>query len=530
MGARPRLKSVLASLVAVAVLAMVLAAPTAGEPADAGWRGEYFANPNLVGPPVVVRTDATLDFNWGTGTPAPGIPTDNFSVRWTRTLRLDAGRYRFVTETDDGVRLYIDNRLLLNQWYRMSPTQHYVEIDLDSGVHTVRMEYFDATGIALARLWWYRVEVAPTPQTPISGWRGEYFNNRFLVGPPVLVRDDPAINFSWGLGAPAPGLPADDFSVRWTRTLHFEAGQYRFYTRTDDGVRLYVDGQLVIDEWRDMPPTLFWADVSLSAGAHTVIMEYYEARGAASAGLSWAKLPAPDQPITEWRGEYYNNRGLEGVPVFIRNDREITFDWGHGAPDPRLQHDNFSVRWTRTLSFQEGRYEFITETDDGVRLYVDNRLIIDMWRMMARTRVTKRVYLKGGTHTIRMEYFEAHGPAFAKLRWRGPIPLPTRGNLITCVPPYPSFSWIKVYQLTAEGTWLDVNRGGWGSINRTGYLKIDGLPVDYYRYGYAGHPYRVEQWVNGRLARSVGNIHKGEPEFRIRPETDNYTPWQCPPP
>ena len=68
----------------------------------------------------------------------------------------------------------------------------------------------------------------------------------------------------------------------------------------------------------------------------------------------------------------------------------------------------------------------------------------------------------------------------------------------------------------------------WGIKNRDlwdGFLKIDGLPVDYFRYGDRGHPYRVEQWINGWLVRSVGNIHRGEPEFRVRPDTDNFTPW-----
>ena len=64
----------------------------------------------------------------------------------------------------------------------------------------------------------------PRPTTPPAAWRGEYFANLWLTGDPALVRNDPEINFTWGPGAPASGFPADNFSVRWTRTATFEEG------------------------------------------------------------------------------------------------------------------------------------------------------------------------------------------------------------------------------------------------------------------------------------------------------------------
>jgi hypothetical protein len=63
----------------------------------------------------------------------------------------------------------------------------------------------------------------------------------------------------------------------------------------------------------------------------------------------------------------------------------------------------------------------------------------------------------------------------------------------------------------------------------TGYLKIDGLFVDVAVYGESGHPYRVEQWEDGRLVQSIGNFPVGEPVFLVRRNADTYTPWQCPP-
>ena len=67
-----------------------------------------------------------------------------------------------------------------------------------------------------------------------------------------MVRNDQAINFDWGYDAPVAGLAADEFSVRWTRTVNFAAGYYRISVRADDGVRLWLDDGLLIDRWEDM--------------------------------------------------------------------------------------------------------------------------------------------------------------------------------------------------------------------------------------------------------------------------------------
>jgi hypothetical protein len=83
---------------------------------------------------------------------------------------------------------------------------------------------------------WVHIVVGPTPTpVPIVTWRGEYFANRDLAGAPVLVRDDADVNFDWRAAAPAPQLAADNFSARWTRSLNFTAGAYRFYARATTG-------------------------------------------------------------------------------------------------------------------------------------------------------------------------------------------------------------------------------------------------------------------------------------------------------
>ena len=78
------------------------------------------------------------------------------------------------------------------------------------------------------------------------------------------------------------------------------AGTYRFIATSDDGIRVYVDNRLVIDQWYDHPAQTFTADVSLTAGHHLAVVEYYENMGYAVAKVSWAPAPVPPH---NWRGK-----------------------------------------------------------------------------------------------------------------------------------------------------------------------------------------------------------------------------------
>src|SRR5829696_873157 len=87
----------------------------------------------------------------------------------------------------------------------------------------------------------------------------EYRNElRTFNTQPVLTRCESAINYDWG-GSPASGVNADSFTVRWVGTFDFEASDYEFTASTDDGMRLWVDGQLLIDQWKDQPNNTYKA-------------------------------------------------------------------------------------------------------------------------------------------------------------------------------------------------------------------------------------------------------------------------------
>lgn len=124
------------------------------------------------------------------------------------------------------------------------------------------------------------------------GLSGEYFSNQLktFTNPPTLIRTDATVNFNWGTGSPDPTISTDLFTVRWTGTVQPQFNEnYTFYTSTDDGVRLWVNGQLLINEWINQSATEWSGSISLVAGQkYPITMEYYEDTSLASAQLSWS--------------------------------------------------------------------------------------------------------------------------------------------------------------------------------------------------------------------------------------------------
>lgn len=120
-----------------------------------------------------------------------------------------------------------------------------------------------------------------------NGWVGEYYTNMALTGAPALCRDDATLNFDWANGSPGTGVPADQFSVRWTRTVTFTAGSHNFTVGGDDGVRLSIDGTSALNWWQDHGYGTQSVARTLTAGTHVVVLEFYENGGQARATLDW---------------------------------------------------------------------------------------------------------------------------------------------------------------------------------------------------------------------------------------------------
>jgi hypothetical protein len=392
------------------------------------WKGEYFDNKNLSGRPLIIRDEGrrTVDSDWGLEAPNRDClkRVDGFSARWSRIVNFAAGTYRFTVTADDGVRLFVDGKKLIDEWRDQNSQTYSVDIELNGGPHRLVLEYFENFGSASIKLSW-----APTLCTavvPVERWRGEYYNNPDLSGKPVLVRDDgeERLNFEWNLKGPDDncGVNIDNFSARWTRTVTFGEGIFRFNISADDGVRVYIDRQLKFERWVDQMTTLTF-DLQLTAGNHQITVEYYERWGSAALKFSWEQHPCyPAVPPDHWRGDYFNNTNLSGQPVMVRNDGEkfLSFDRGRDGPSPGCQvnTDNFSVRWTRKVILPGGQYRFTVTGDEGVRLIVNGRKLIDQWGNQQPATYTADIFLPAGNHRFILEYCNHSGEAVAKLDWQ----------------------------------------------------------------------------------------------------------------
>jgi hypothetical protein len=177
----------------------------------------------------------------------------------------------------------VAGRLIVDQWRTIRRVDGYIW--LEPGHHPLRVEYHEDAGDASIEFDLNRIESYPN-------WKGTYYANPDLDGPPFFVRDDSGIKFDWGDESPGSGLPRSNFSVQWTREPRFDAGRYRFTVTADDGVRLYVDGKRVLNEWnRRGDVTTYTIDVTLRSGRRAIRLDYRDRGGEARVALGYHILP-----------------------------------------------------------------------------------------------------------------------------------------------------------------------------------------------------------------------------------------------
>ena len=238
-----------------------------------------------------------------------------------------------------------------------------------------------------------------------------------------MVRNDVAVDFNWEMGSPGEGIPEDGFSARWTRRLYFDAGVYRFAAWVDDGVRVWVGDQRVVDAWTDHRLHKVTGDVRLGKGIHTVTIDYYDSVFDAQINVGWEKIA--EETFPEWKGEYWANRTLSGEPALVRNDRDLDFNWDERAPAASLPIDNFSARWTRERRFDKDVYRFYVHADDGVKVYIDDKKVLDEWHS-SEGRIYTFNRQMDGEHDLEVQFYENVGDARLRLWWTRlrDLPLP----------------------------------------------------------------------------------------------------------
>ncbi len=340
--------------------------PDPCQAANQGLVGQYYFNRLLSGP-FLARIDAQVEFNFDTSAPPVGIPSDDFSVRWTGSFFAPSGgTYEFGVLHDDGARLFVNGQLILDEWGPSGGDFDTATVDLLGGRwYFLELHYYEASGGARVELHWappgdVMDPMQPSELRPIydrngdsvpdacqmldcngngvadgdelaagtqtdcngdgvldscqacadldrngvldlcepalpNGLYGQYFREGAFdgtFGARLIGRVDPVVDFNWGTGSPGGGLPSDDFCARWTGTLVAPSGgagtSYELHVRSDDGVRLWFDGQLLIDEYHANGGTEYSAGVVMAPGSqHRLELHYFELSGDALVELRW---------------------------------------------------------------------------------------------------------------------------------------------------------------------------------------------------------------------------------------------------
>jgi PA14 domain len=427
------------------------------------------------------RIDPTINFNWSKGAPDSKVNSDNFSAEWTgQILAPETGTYTFTTKSDDGIAVWVNGQRLINAWDNHSAKEDSGTIALQAGQkYDIKVDYFEHGGDAVAQLYWSSPSiaqqvipqaylyssVATPPPAPVvaagNGLTGKYYNSINLdPNTLALTRTDTSVNFVWNNDAPDAKVNADNYSAQWTgQILAPESGTYTFTTISDDGVRVWVNGQQLIDAWNDHAPQQDKGTITLQAGQkYDIKVEYYERAGGAVMQLYWTTpriaqhvipqaylysavvTPAPVQAVTPvpvapptpvpvvaagngLAGKYYNSTNLDPSTLALtRTDTSVNFNWNNGAPDAKVNADNFSAQWTgQILAPVTGTYTIATTSDDGVRVWVNGQQLIDAWNDHGPQQDRGTITLQAGQkYDIKVEYYERAGGSVMQLYWSAP--------------------------------------------------------------------------------------------------------------
>ena len=274
-----------------------------------------------------------------------------------------------------------------------------------------------------------------------NGLLGFYFSNTNFDGTP-LVRLDETIDFDWGADEPASGLPADGFGVMWCGEIEAPVtGDYAFTVSADDRAELFLDNQSIINtRQKTAAAEVFSVPVRLEAGSrHLIRMHYTDSAGPARVRLFWSgpglrkgvvpkerlharsPLPAHAANISTNHGllgTYYRSRDFSG-PSETRVDPVIDVAWVNRDPLPGFPRTNLSIRWSGQVKADHSEeYTFYVLTDDRVRLWIDDKLLLNRFDQFWLSESRGSLPLVAGEKSnIRLEIQNTAGDAIARLFW-----------------------------------------------------------------------------------------------------------------
>ena len=294
-------------------------------------------------------------------------------------------------------------------------------------------------------------------QVPANNWKAEYFNNTNLTGNPVFVENlgDGSQGFSknWGNSSP-PNTPSDNFSARITTQRYLAPGLYQITTQADDGIRVRVKNQTVVDQWTYKSFATNSGYFRSNGETVPIAVDYSELGGGAALNFnivpatkfqdsvnpsqqwkatvySWNSSQGSAPPTNFWTGDI-NNPNAIGVINLGSNTRSdgkkgINANWGTGAPNGdgnRLPHDFFAMRAYTQANFDGSSYKFRVEGDDGFQLLARNQSTGQWFNITSPNQWTQsysaqeiNYQLPAGQYDMHFHQYEGAGGARFDLSW-----------------------------------------------------------------------------------------------------------------
>lgn len=371
--------------------------PPPAEPPAGGYTAEYWNNKRLAGTPVLTRNEATVQVDTS-GSPAPGVNPDNFSARWSAQPTLSAGSYKFDAAADDGVRVKLDDAVIIDGWKDQSATAYTATRTLAAGTHKIVVEFFESTGRALANFSFSPVSAPPPPTTeppPPPPATSGVVNGSLEAGSTTPDCFSPA---GWGDHALTQGFSTDTPSGSgrsWNITIaSYVSGDRKLVPAERAGCAPDVIVGEAYDLSIDYKSS---APVSMSVYRQTAAgWSYWRELVFVPARTTWGKAIARTPLIPEGTARLSFGLSISSNGSLLTDNYSIT---KVTAPTPRPDDDPVNItegRWTvqnyempnrnlHSTLLRNGKVLMIAGDGNNGYLYSTKQFTADLWDPDTRT-------------------------------------------------------------------------------------------------------------------------------------------------